>query len=298
MDEIIRRRLGRVPPDQLPLLKLAAVCGRQVDRRVLDVAAGDTINVDGWLIVCANAAVLEAGHGAEWLFSHDKLRERILAELSPEETTTLHREVALILESVYGEATEKQPALAHHFKRAGMFEKAVHCYVRAAAESARLYAVADARAYHAEALELLSLLPDTVDRRRTRIDVTLKQVALSWYSVPATETLAQLAEVEELLASIDRSAWSPVDDANAARIHLFRGRAVFTTGRTAASLKEYRQGLDHLRASGDRSLELLLGASLGQSLVILGRYREAFPYLEQALATLAKAGNWPEWTRV
>ena len=60
---------------------MAAIIGRQVDLDVLRTAAPDA-DLDALLVVCGNAAILE-GYGYQWRFTHDKLREALLAEMIP-----------------------------------------------------------------------------------------------------------------------------------------------------------------------------------------------------------------------
>jgi tetratricopeptide (TPR) repeat protein len=296
MEQILHRRLTRVPEDKLPLLRLAAVSGRQVDPRVLALASGEA-EVEGWLMTAANAAVLEAREGA-WLFSHDKLRERILAELPEADTVRLNLEVARALETVHGDSTERHPALAYHYKRAVVPEKAVDYFIKAGNESLRLFAVVDARTYYSEALELLAVLPDTAERRRSRIDIAIRQANLWWSAVPYAQTIALVTEAEALLGSTRDEDRSAADHARAAFLCLYRGRAVYASGRTMESLETYRQGLEHAEKAGDKPLELLLKGSMGQSLGITGYLRDAQPYLERALDVLAQTGNSADWCRI
>jgi hypothetical protein len=79
MQAVVQRRLKRVPEHARPLLEIAAVAGRELDLKVLGAAAPET-TLDSWLTICADASVLEVQDG-RWRFAHDKLRERMLADL-------------------------------------------------------------------------------------------------------------------------------------------------------------------------------------------------------------------------
>lgn len=119
VQQIIRRRLGRVPEDARHLLKLAAIAGRQLDLNMMQCLAGDRL--ERWLTICADTAVLEIYDGA-WRFAHDKLREALLADLIPFETSRLNREVALALEAAYPAADDRElwaSVLAEHWHEAG-----------------------------------------------------------------------------------------------------------------------------------------------------------------------------------
>src|SRR6185369_17194417 len=64
VEQIVQRRLERVPENTRHLLRIAAVAGRQLDLRLL--AAIDTsIDTEEWLTVCANAGVLDVMN-EEW----------------------------------------------------------------------------------------------------------------------------------------------------------------------------------------------------------------------------------------
>ncbi|MCZ7542012.1 MAG: AAA family ATPase [Anaerolineae bacterium] len=54
---VVRRRLQRVPESAKELLKAAAVVGRRLDAKVLEALAPGA-NLDAWVTVCANVAVL------------------------------------------------------------------------------------------------------------------------------------------------------------------------------------------------------------------------------------------------
>lgn len=120
--QIVQRRLDRVPENYLPLLRMAAVMGRQIDLNVLKQLAKN-ISIEDWLTACANAAVIDF-QDQLWRFAHDKLREGILLELPAEYRPDLHKRVAESIEAVYSKnLTEHLAALAYHWGYAGDVEK-------------------------------------------------------------------------------------------------------------------------------------------------------------------------------
>jgi len=88
--------------------------GRQLDLGALDIVlspilslvSGDSVavsistvwreerglNLDDWLLVCADAAILEV-HDGNWRFSHDKLREQLIADLDEDQLQLIRRHV-------------------------------------------------------------------------------------------------------------------------------------------------------------------------------------------------------------
>ncbi len=124
VSRIVKRRLSRIPPEAFPLLRAAAVAGRQLDLNVLH-AVDPTIEVDDWLTTCSNAAVLE-NQDNRWRFAHDKLREGLLAGLTADEKQSLNRTVAEAIEQAYPDSRVYAAALAYHWANANQVDKEAH----------------------------------------------------------------------------------------------------------------------------------------------------------------------------
>ncbi len=135
-ETVARRRLRQVPEAARPLLRLAAVAGRELDLAVLQAALrsgptpAEAAGLEAWLAACAEALVLEVGErgarGDRWHFAHDRLREALLAGIPPEETRALHRQVAEAMEQVHAEDPAQAALLAHHWREAGDLPKETH----------------------------------------------------------------------------------------------------------------------------------------------------------------------------
>lgn len=124
MKEIINRRLEQVPELARPLLKLAAVIGRQIDRKLLDVLSDET-DLDWWITACNEASVLDI-QDEQWRFSYDKLLETLLEHIDPAELRELNKQVALAIETVYLNDESRARMLFDHWYAAQVPEKAVH----------------------------------------------------------------------------------------------------------------------------------------------------------------------------
>lgn len=166
MQRIVQRRLQRIPPHYQPLLQSAAVADRQLDLALL-AHLFPQADMDEWLTLCANASVLERPDGSwQWQFSHDKLREGLLAQLDATARPQLHRQIARGIERVY--AANLAPhygELAFHFgqagdiprqrtylKQAGQYAEQTYAGEMAVVHYAQLAAVSDDPAAKAEAL--------------------------------------------------------------------------------------------------------------------------------------------------
>lgn len=124
LEQLIQRRLSRIPAGDRPLLQAAAVGGRRLDLNVLQALAPGA-NLDQWLTVCANAAVLEI-QDDRWQFAHDKLRKGVLADMTDAEQQAQHLQFARALERVYADAPEAAAQLAHHWGAAAVAHKEKH----------------------------------------------------------------------------------------------------------------------------------------------------------------------------
>lgn len=145
---VVERRLNRVPVSARPLLRLAAVAGRQLDLAVLRRVEP---RIDPWLEACASVAVLEAAE-EHWRFTHDKLRERLLEELSVEQRRALHLQTAEQIEQVYSENERDPTVLAYHYGEAGVVEKAMPYALQAGEMALREGAIQEALSHFERSL--------------------------------------------------------------------------------------------------------------------------------------------------
>lgn len=142
MRQIIHRRLARLPEQARTLLKLAAVVGREIDEPVLrelfsrlypDEALADmqvntfrtreSVQIK-YLMASAAAGVLELQRG-QWRFTHDKIREALLSEISAQERPTLYRIAAEVIETIYPGTTHTM-TLMQQWRTAGNVTKELH----------------------------------------------------------------------------------------------------------------------------------------------------------------------------
>jgi predicted ATPase len=127
---IVQRRLNRVPSWAYGGLQVAAVAGRRLDLNLLNeilspifsLMTGDDIsvsvstvwrenrglNINDWLLVCADAAILEV-HEGDWRFAHDKLREQLLADLNNDALRLIRSQIKKASDAASVRAERKQP---------------------------------------------------------------------------------------------------------------------------------------------------------------------------------------------
>ena len=113
---LLQRRLLRMPAWTQPLLKLAALHGREIDRSVLQ-GLTSTVALEQWLQIAAEAAVLEI-HDERWRFAHDKLREEVIAQIEPTEKRQLFHQIAETVEIVYPHDNSRAEILLGYWRAA------------------------------------------------------------------------------------------------------------------------------------------------------------------------------------
>lgn len=184
---VVQRRLARLPAEARPFLQLAAVAGRTLDHKLLSRLEPQ---LSTWLYLAADAAVLEV-FDQSWRFSHDKIRETLLAELSPTQKTGLHLRIATAMAAVYPGSAEHAAALADHYERGAV-----------PSESARYLAIAGERALQQGApTQAANLLGQALDaRHRSYLPVVQRAQA---YNGLAKAQLA-LGQVQQCQATYEQ----------------------------------------------------------------------------------------------
>lgn len=229
MQQMVQRRLGRVPARYRRLLQLAAVAGRQLDLHVLThLAAG--VGVDRWLTACANAIVLERPDGAlQWQFSHDKLREGILAQLAEGSKQAAFAEVAVAVENVYAtDLTVHYADLAFYFAAAGQRRRQRHYLKLAAAQAEATYANEAATRYYEQ-------LAETAADPASHADALIKEANVLHFMGKWDEALQRLAQARSpATESADR---------------FLQARRQFLIGRVSRDQRTFAEALSALEAA-------------------------------------------------
>lgn len=196
MKTIIQRRLAKLDAESIQTLRLAAVMGRQLDLRLLRLLQ-PRLALQAWLAQCSNAAVLEIEDDV-WHFAHDKLREAILDDMSPQEQAALHRRVAQALEETLAEQESQMAALAYHWGAAGDLAREEHYVTKAGEQALKIGAYQEAIAYLERAQQLIGQLPISAERFK-RKQIHLKQRLGGAFSGVGNYAQARALYIDSLL---------------------------------------------------------------------------------------------------
>ncbi len=297
---ILMSRLDRLPDETRWLAQQAAVIGRIFHEPVLRHLAERGDGLQGDLDQLRREELIRerARHPeVEYIFKHALTQEVAYSSLLAARRKALHRKVGEAIEAVFaGRLGELRSIVGEHFLKGEAWDRAVEHLVAGGDVAARLYAHAEARTHYADALAALAHLPDDLETRRRRIDVTLKLVAVSVLVEGPESTLARLAEAEALAGSLPNGEQAREDQLRVARVHYWIGRAHYYRNDLARAVERFQQVLESARDLGDDELLATPATLVGRVMLLRGRFGEARRLLAQAIPLLDKLGDWYEWT--
>jgi len=279
--EAILQRAVALPQTAQQVLRLAAVIGRRVPRALLAaVAVRADLEEETMLDAlerCGRARLLGEASEDAYQFTHDLIREVLLADLGTARRALLHRRVAEILE-----ATVPAPAvtvLAYHYAQSDEQEKAI-LYLERAGDAARArYAQTEAASAYREAIARLETL-GRIAQAAAVYEKLGMMLALQAHYDEALVTLERAGEVYRLKEDLEGELRAL---AQVGRIHRWRG----TSREGLTRLLPLLQRLPQIGASRGAAAFYVALAYLYKG---AGQYSEQLAAAEQA-ATLARASD-------
>ncbi|MBI5927815.1 MAG: tetratricopeptide repeat protein [Chloroflexi bacterium] len=271
---VIKRRLERVPAEGQFLLQLAAVSGRELDLAVLEQVKG-SLNLEDWLIVCANRAVLEVQDGI-WRFAHDKLREAALNAIPAEQQPKFHRQIGEAIEKVYPDALDQAATIAQHWRVAGDVDKERFYSQRAGEHALSISAFSDAIASFERALELLPSPSSDLKIQQIESELHTKLGETLQYTGDYVNAIRRLEKGLQIARTINYQKGS-------ARALNLMGDAYWGQGDYPKAASNCEEGLTISRAINDqRGIARALNR-LGMVSAETGDYATAVKRLEESL---------------
>lgn len=316
--QVLWRRLAQMPDWGRPLLNLAAIYGRILDRQLLANLA-PAIDLEYWLTMGAAAAIFEVYDG-NWRFRHDKLREAALAELAADERQILHHHIAQALETLYGNQPAYAQPLYDHWRDGGEYARAVPYAATLAEKRLNSLPIPQVIAFAEEALSLSGETIDDTSATRLWLvigmayqdkgDLDAEQAALiksieharrlanPLYHAHALVTLgwshclqrkfyAALAYTQdaiELAATVQ-------DDTIYTHIYNLFGCLYVDLQQYDLARASFERGLDHARAANDASRITSITNNLAVLVLNTGDYRMAHHYFTASLEFAEASGN-------
>jgi class 3 adenylate cyclase/ABC-type lipoprotein export system ATPase subunit len=189
--------------------QIASVFGRQFSFALLEAVAGASHgDLRAALVrLRESGLVFEAGNedGLSYSFNHSLVQEAAYESLSRSRRQLLHHEIARHLESRSTATGESEPTLiAHHYSRAGDWEKSFEFWLLAADRSGQRLAFAESVANLSSALAEAERVADPARRTHLKLEAQLRLgVTLALYKGPqSSEAELALEEARTLATAV------------------------------------------------------------------------------------------------
>ncbi|MDI4237547.1 adenylate/guanylate cyclase domain-containing protein [Bradyrhizobium sp. Arg237L] len=292
LSDALMERLDRVAPSRR-LAQIAAVIGREFSYDLLSAASQvDEEDMLSALSLLERADIIyrvDVSPFVRFAFKHVLLRDAIYDSLLKSKRLQFHADIATILEHDFPELAENQPeVLAYHHQEAGNHPLAIRCWFksgqRALAHSANVEAIANFR----KALQLLSALPDTLERTRQETDIQLALgiplIAVQGYASADTREafsqaralclrLGNIPEYFQALFGLWGNAWM--------------------SGKNDEALGMADEFMSRAQALPDAVPRMVAHRMMGSTLLTIGDFRSSVDHFEESIKLSMNKGRPP-----
>ncbi len=290
--EAIRRRLATLSNETRTQLNVAAAIGNEFETEIWWRVAGIAREkFNSRLDQATSSGIVVAQGEGHYRFVHALIRAAVYEALDTNTRLQLHRAVAIAIEEAY--ATNLSPhlaVLAHHYRAAGVSEKAIDYTDRAARAARAVFAYAVAAAHWREAL---ALSEGQNNLRRADMLRSLGEVAA--FFLDPSEGVARLEESLRLYRGLQ-------DDEKVAVANATLGLAIAAHPEYAPGMNVPR-ALEHFRQAqawkGEwTDLRALGWLHYGMAIALFqaARIDEAIAAAKQATHAFERASN-PTWVQ-
>ena len=179
IEDVIISRVNSLPASAREVLLAGAVAGRQFDYQLIARVTGlPDYELMSRLSILRYAGLLyERGTSSlsTYVFKHALIQEACYRSLSDVDCRKYHERIAQALEQYSPETTNEQPeCLGHHLTEAGLLDRAIPYWQKAAEVAVRRSANVEAVGHLKRALELLATLPENSETRQRELDLQIR----------------------------------------------------------------------------------------------------------------------------
>jgi class 3 adenylate cyclase/tetratricopeptide (TPR) repeat protein len=219
-------------------------------------------------------------------FKHALLQDAAYGSLLRAKRQQLHARIGQVLEERFPHIAEARPELlAHHFREAGLPERAIPYALQAGDAAVARYAAAEARARYGAALEMARSLPPAEAASRARITAVLKLAGVAGNRDHFERDLKNLAEAEALAEELE-------DQEALCQIEYWIGRTNYVLGRFDDAAEHARAALAMAEAQGNGDTAGALPINLLARIHCLrGEAPEAIAFASRNVEQMRRLGN-------
>jgi tetratricopeptide (TPR) repeat protein len=314
-------RLARLAATPRAVLEVAAVLGEEASFTVLSRASdlSPAVLLPALEELGQRGFLVEAE--AHYRFEHDRVQEVVYKSITPERRRRLHRQAGEVLETLHPEGVE---ALAFHFERGQVWDKAAVYNHRAGDRARAAYVNDKAMIHYISALEALDRQSEDDPSRRFELLLACEAVndlrgaresqsrnlgslemlaealgddqkcaiaALRWaeYYTVTSDFVASREMAEKAIRCASRAGDAKIE----AEGHVAWGRTLWLQAQYGPARTCYERALALTRQAGDRSGEARCLHSLAVIHYDLDEYRPALDFHQQALSIYRELGDRP-----
>jgi class 3 adenylate cyclase/tetratricopeptide (TPR) repeat protein len=207
---VLSARIDRLSEGTKRLVRTASVLGREFSLKLLDKVWEGPGPLHPHLLELKRLEfVYERASGDEpvYVFKHALTQDVAYDGLLTHRRHALHAAAGRALEELHGDRLEEvDGALAYHYARSELADKAITYLVRVADKAARVYANAEAIVHLREALAHLERVPADRERDRLLLDVILRQGFSLYFLGRFAESVEVLLQHRERLEALGDAA--------------------------------------------------------------------------------------------
>lgn len=273
---LVESRVGRLPPEQAQLVRLAAVIGNVIPVWLLEALSGCGEQHPAVQALAAQDFIFPDQTPGHLRFKHGITRDVVYEATGLHARQALHRRIAAELSARGGPQDQLHEQLAYHDAAAHDWPAAA-THAEAAGDQALAASALDrAKKQFRAALAALEFLPDDAERRRRWIAIA-QRLGMACVFDASQDDLRVLKHAASL-------AQASADPNLIARTEYWLAYVGYALGETRDSLAHARAAVETAQHCGDNALLAQLPGTVGQLQAAAANYADALPMLDLAIA--------------
>ncbi|RZL40517.1 MAG: hypothetical protein EOP35_00575 [Rubrivivax sp.] len=275
---LVESRVGRLPPGQAQLVRLAAVIGNVIPAWLLQALSGYGEQHPDVQALAAQDFIFPDQNPGHLRFKHGITRDVVYYATGLHERQALHRRISAELLARGGAEDQLHEQLAYHDAAANDWPAAAR-HAEAAGDQALVASALDrAKKQFRAALAALEFLPDDGGEslaRRRWINIA-QRLGMACVFDASQDDLRVLRHAAALAAAEG-------DDSLIARTEYWLAYVGYALGETRDSLRHARAAVETAQRCNDQALLAQLPGTVGQLQAAAANYAEALPMLDLAI---------------